>query len=192
MDRDDDHYVASSSGSCKRCRSTPYYSSRQHFLVILQLGGLGGRNDISEKATVVLTSYQAEGFRPIWVRNTIEMYCSEEYRVVVDRVILLWNNPDVPPPSNLASCAIVVSPPVNSLNNRWIATLPYIRTKAILNLDDDVTVTKVNRDLQKPEGQSLIILPSRRMDCSAYSTTSPRTQHASSALSSAVTRGASM
>ena len=98
--------------------------------------------DRAARVTIVITGHES-GFRPSWLRATIERYLSSEFDTLVDRVILVWNNPDVSCPVHITDPRLVVLPQsANSLNNRWIHTLPYIHTAAVFNLDDDVFVAR--------------------------------------------------
>ena len=98
---------------------------------------------VSDKVTIIITSYQAISFRISWTQDTIKKYLSPSFAPLVDRVILVWNNPDEACPVTLKHERLLILPQtVNSLNNRWIDTLPHIRTHAVLNLDDDIYVTK--------------------------------------------------
>lgn len=119
------------------------------------LGGLGARADIAPPpVTVIVTSHVAAGWRPGWVQQIIEAYTSAEMHDLISRVILVWNGgADTPPPRSLIAShsarelqrtgkLVVVRPAVNSLNARWTATIPHITTDAVLNLDDDVYVTR--------------------------------------------------
>ena len=94
------------------------------------------------KVTVVITGYQS-GLRHSWLHSTIGRYLMSEFDELVDRVILVWNNPNMPCPVQIEHVKFaVLSQPSNSLNHRWTATLPYIRTAAVFNLDDDVFVAR--------------------------------------------------
>jgi hypothetical protein len=98
--------------------------------------------DIDGKVTVIVTSYQTN-FRTAWVRNTIKTYLSAAYEDVIDRVILVWNNPDVPCPISFnRPNFIVLNQKVNSLNARWTETIPHVRTAAVLNVDDDIFIDR--------------------------------------------------
>jgi hypothetical protein len=105
-----------------------------------KLGGLGMRNDIKHKLTIIITSYDTKGLRPVWVQDIAAAYTSEQMSSLVHKVILVWNNPfDVPPE---IPGLIVLRMKVNSLNNRWTQTLKHVETDAILNLDDDILLKK--------------------------------------------------
>lgn len=118
------------------------------------LGGLGGRADVPKPpVTVVLTSYQADGWRPKWCRTIVLAYTRPEMAHLVARVVLVWNNVGVNVPDEIVNDEqvmklrkdgrfVIVRNTINSLNNRWIATLPHIDTDMVLNLDDDVYVKK--------------------------------------------------
>ena len=94
------------------------------------------------KVSIVITGYES-GLRPIWLQSTIERYLSAAFDTLVDRVILVWNNPNVSCPIHIQHPKLVtLEQPTNSLNNRWIHTLPHIRTTAVFNLDDDVFVSE--------------------------------------------------
>lgn len=107
-------------------------------------GGLGLKRDLHLKVTVVITSYQVDGFRPTWVQETLRKYSTPAYAGIIDRIVLIWNNPFDDFPGSVPKDVIVVRSSKNSLNNRWLGALPYIRTDAILNLDDDVFVDRVS------------------------------------------------
>jgi hypothetical protein len=100
---------------------------------------------VHEKVTVIVTSFRSSGFRPLWLHAILSIYCDVSMQDLVDRVLLIWNNPEQAPPQHLPSCVIIHQAPYNSLNHRWVASLPYIRTEAILNLDDDISVSKVGQ-----------------------------------------------
>lgn len=96
--------------------------------------------------TVVITSYIGNGWRPEWVRETVEEFSSERYSDLVENVLLVWNNPDEDVPSdvrNIRSTRFqILRMKVNSLNNRWMNILSYVKTSMILNLDDDVYIKR--------------------------------------------------
>lgn len=91
-----------------------------------------------------MTSCTKDGFRPFWLKTTTNQYLSEAYETVIHRVILVWNAPDLEPPEDLqeSSRLVILRMKVNSLNNRWTKILEHVQTEAVLNLDDDVFVTK--------------------------------------------------
>jgi lipopolysaccharide biosynthesis glycosyltransferase len=94
-------------------------------------------SSLARKITVIIASYSLEGFRPHWLRDTVRRYTGPEFASLIDKVIVVWNNPDEAPP-RLPEKAVILHQKVNSLNNRWIETLPHIRTDAVLNIDDDM------------------------------------------------------
>lgn len=115
------------------------------------LGGLGSRNDIgSPSITVIITTLNLEGLRPIWMKRTVMRYLSEELSYLIARVVLVWNNPTSALPQWLSiedgtmadmreqKRLTVIFPTKNSLNNRWVETIDHIETEFVLNLDDDV------------------------------------------------------
>lgn len=116
------------------------------------LGGLGARADAPAPAvTVVMTGYRTEGWRPGWLRAIIREYTSPALKHLVARVVLVWNNLENEIPERVLADAdvqaattagrfVIVRPTTNSLNHRWVATLPHVETDAVLNLDDDVFV----------------------------------------------------
>ena len=109
------------------------------------MGGQGKRKDVGDpRVTVMVTSYQVEGWRPSWVRKIIDVYTDDSMKHIVDKVILMWNNVEEDVPSVFVGNERVeiVRSSKNSLNNRWIETLPHINTDIVLNLDDDVYVKK--------------------------------------------------
>lgn len=115
------------------------------------IGGLGQRNDARQQGvTVILTSYQTTGWRPVWVREIIEYYLSPTMESLIAKVILVWNNVDEPVPAAIPNPSdyldgrlVVLKNPINSLNNRWVNTLPHINPGGvILNLDDDLYVSR--------------------------------------------------
>ncbi len=111
------------------------------------LGGLGLQNDIqSDKVTVVVTSYLANGWRPSWVRRIVETYTANELTHLVSKVILVWNNATEEVPKIVTEMEserfVILRQRRNSLNNRWIQVLPYVKTDVVLNLDDDVYVKR--------------------------------------------------
>ena len=110
--------------------------------VTLRLYAALGDEATDGEVTVIITGYES-GFRPAWLRSTVERYLSSEFDTLVDRVILLWNNPAEPCPIHIQHRKLVtLSPATNSLNNRWIHSLPHIRTAAVFNLDDDVFLSR--------------------------------------------------
>ncbi|KAM0790451.1 hypothetical protein ACM66B_003328 [Microbotryomycetes sp. NB124-2] len=100
------------------------------------------RASSSSKVTVIITGYHTTGLRPTWLQQSLERYSSAEFEDVIEDVLLVWNEPTRGPPFRVPEPVKVVSGGVNSLNNRWIATLPFIKTRALLVLDDDVQVTQ--------------------------------------------------
>lgn len=108
--------------------------------------GLGHRPQFARPPlTVVITAFQVDGWRPAWVRRIVSAYLDNDMRRIVHRVILVWNNVGHPVPATVPTSSrrfVVLQPQRNSLNNRWIETLPHIETSAVLNLDDDVYVKK--------------------------------------------------
>ncbi|KAM0751279.1 nucleotide-diphospho-sugar transferase [Meredithblackwellia eburnea MCA 4105] len=95
------------------------------------------RND---RVTVLVTASHTQGKRPQWLLKNIEQLASPDLDNLIDRVILVWNAVDVEPPTSPNERVKVVVVGHNSLNNRWVETLPHIRTNAVLNLDDDITL----------------------------------------------------
>jgi Glycosyl transferase family 64 domain/Glycosyl transferase family 8 len=115
------------------------------------LGGLGQRQEFSRVGlTVVITSYMTTGWRPLWVKESIELYLGGDMVGLVAKVILVWNNADEPVPAAIPDPAaypgrlIVLRPTKNSLNNRWIDTLAHVDGDegSVLNLDDDLYTTR--------------------------------------------------
>ena len=102
--------------------------------------GMGMRGDLAGKVTVVITSSTSEGFRPHWVRLSVAQYLSKEYATLVRKVVLVWNDKSEPP--KLPDAVTVVRMHNSSLNNRWTKVGEHIQTDAVLNLDDDVFVSK--------------------------------------------------
>lgn len=116
----------------------------------------------SDKVTVLLSAYRTDGLRPRWIRQTAQLYSSSDFDHLVDRIILVWNEPTAPPPK-MPKGVKVLKGDVNSMNNRparrlargasklltdhqlhrWIITRPWIRTTAVLVLDDDISVSLV-------------------------------------------------
>lgn len=114
------------------------------------------------KVTVLLSAYRTTGLRPQWIHDTAALYTSSPFHDIVDRVILVWNEPSAPPP-RMPRRVQVIKSKVNSLNNRyvrhlslpyalahpcfgsrrWILSLPFIRTEAVLVLDDDIAISLV-------------------------------------------------
>jgi hypothetical protein len=72
--------------------------------------------------------------------EAVREYTSPEYAQVIDAVLVVWNNMDLEPPS--LPGAKVLRMEQNDLNNRWLFTLQHINTDAVLNLDDDIWVSK--------------------------------------------------
>ena len=64
------------------------------------------------------------------------------YRTLVHRVIIVWNAPDLAPPA-LPKGVYLLKMKQNSLNNRWTKIAEHVQTDAVLNLDDDIFVSKV-------------------------------------------------
>ena len=97
---------------------------------------------LADKVTVLLTGYES-GIRAGWLHDTVERYLSPDFDALVDRVLLVWNNPAVPCPITVQHHRFaVLSQRSNSLNHRWMRSLPFIRTAAVFNLDDDVFVSR--------------------------------------------------
>lgn len=71
-----------------------------------------------EKVTIVITSYQTIGLRPTWLKKSIDSFLTEEFKDVVDKVILVWNAVDQPAPENWAKGLTIIAPQRNSLNSR--------------------------------------------------------------------------
>ncbi|ORY81267.1 glycosyl transferase family 64 domain-domain-containing protein [Leucosporidium creatinivorum] len=92
------------------------------------------------KVTVLLSAYRTTGLRPQWIHDTAALYSSPPFRHIVDKVILVWNEPSAPPP-RMPKRVQVIKGKVNSMNNRWTLSLPFIRTDAVLVLDDDIAVS---------------------------------------------------
>lgn len=104
-------------------------------------GGLGTPSENIIKVTIVITAYSTVGYRIVWLQNTLVKYCAPKFRDIVDKIIVVWNNPDENPADlHICGLVLVLRPSINSLNNRWIETIPHINTDAIMNLDDDVFV----------------------------------------------------
>ncbi|KNC75177.1 hypothetical protein SARC_12292 [Sphaeroforma arctica JP610] len=103
-----------------------------------QAGGMGTMGDF-KKISVVICTFEL-GARFDLVVNNMRKLQSSEMKALVDRIILVWNNPDVAAPE--IDGVMVLSATKNSMNNRWILPLPYIRTDAVLVLDDDLLVSK--------------------------------------------------
>ena len=97
---------------------------------------------LADKVTVLLTGYEG-GIRAGWLHDTVQRYLSADFDALVDRVLLVWNNPAVPCPVAAQHPRLaVLSQRSNSLNHRWTRSLPFIRTAAVFNLDDDVFVSR--------------------------------------------------
>ena len=127
------HVIAGSSTFRTSFRSSPSAVGR---LVEAEATG------VADKVTVLLTGYEA-GIRAGWLQSTIERYLSADFDALVDRVLLVWNNPAVACPIGIRHSKLaILSQPSNSLNHRWIRSLPFIRTAAVFNLDDDVFVSR--------------------------------------------------
>ncbi|KAI8799703.1 glycosyl transferase family 64 domain-containing protein [Cladochytrium replicatum] len=139
-----------------------------------QLGGLGMRSDVSRRSlvTVIVTAHVSSGFRSRWLESTVAEYTSLKYLNVIDRILLVWNNPEGSPAAKVtgfASHYVYIGedgkekpnpaftlkpdrpkgPPLfilhqtkNSLNNRWTTTIDFIETDAVLNIDDDIFVNE--------------------------------------------------
>lgn len=113
------------------------------------LGGLGARKDVDHAAvTVVITSHDPMGWRAVWVEKIVQRYLDPSLKVLISRVVLVWNNPNATVPNwtlkhedmLLKRRFVVVPGKTNSLNNRWTRTLQHIDSEFVLNLDDDVYV----------------------------------------------------
>lgn len=89
--------------------------------------------------SVIITSYSVEGYRPKWLRFSLEYYTSEALSSLINKVVLVWNNEDHEPPD---IPGVHVLRRRNSLNQRWNSTAAVINTEAVLNLDDDVLLLK--------------------------------------------------
>lgn len=115
-----------------------------------------------DKVTVVLSAYETTGLRPQWLQQICTEYVSSQYSDLIDRVIVVWNEPAANPPT-LPSQVKVLRGETNSMNNRrvcmvfarrllsslafhrWLLTPPHIKTRAVLVLDDDISVNKVQQ-----------------------------------------------
>lgn len=99
-----------------------------------------------QKVTVIITSYSVNGWRPNWVMQMIKEYISSKLQDLVAKVILVWNNPHDNVPQQILelndSMLEIVQMTRNSLNNRWTKVLDFVNTNMVLNLDDDVYVTR--------------------------------------------------
>ena len=87
---------------------------------VLLLGILLLRQDArraSDKVTVVLSGYRTEGLRPQWLHNTATLYSQAEFKDIVDRIILVWNEPSAAAP-RMPHGVRVVRGESNSMNNR--------------------------------------------------------------------------
>ncbi|KAL8293011.1 hypothetical protein RQP46_000705 [Phenoliferia psychrophenolica] len=111
--------------------------------LLLSLANRGAPLLSAEKVTVIISSHQTTGRRSAWLLKSLQKYTSLELESIVDQVILVWNGvglerdvPDVP------SGVTVVRGFGSSVNNRWVHTIPHIRTEAVLNLDDDVSISR--------------------------------------------------
>ncbi|KAI8808798.1 glycosyl transferase family 64 domain-containing protein [Cladochytrium replicatum] len=139
-----------------------------------QLGGLGMRSDVSRRSmvTLIVTAHVSSGFRSRWLESTVAEYTSLNFLNVIDRILLVWNNPEGNPTRKVtgyASYYVYIGedgkekpnpaftpnpdrpkgPPLyilhqtkNSLNNRWTSTIDFIETDAVLNIDDDIFVNE--------------------------------------------------
>jgi hypothetical protein len=63
------------------------------------------------------------------------------------QVIVVWNNVGVPVPDELRALATVLTPAVNSINNKFIMPSKIIRTLAVISIDDDTTIKEVSAGL---------------------------------------------
>lgn len=79
----------------------------------------------SGKVTVLLSAYRTTGLRPQWIRDTAALYTSSPFHHIVDRVILVWNEPTAPPP-RMPKRVQVIKGKVNSMNNRYVQNLPLL------------------------------------------------------------------
>ncbi|GAA6016915.1 hypothetical protein JCM10207_007845 [Rhodosporidiobolus poonsookiae] len=94
------------------------------------------------RAIVVLQAYETTGLRPAWVRAATERYTSAEYRDVVERVVLVWNNPGAEPVEGLPEEVEVVRAEVNSVANRWTLPRRFLEPDSrVFTVDNDLAVT---------------------------------------------------
>ncbi|GMH37432.1 hypothetical protein BSKO_05305 [Bryopsis sp. KO-2023] len=104
-----------------------------------RLRDLGG-NESLFKVTILIASHETTGYRPDWLRSIVKTYTSDDYKGVIDQVIVIWNNPEEPPP--VLEGANVLRMKENSLNNRWIAPISLVKTEAVMMLDNDLMVDR--------------------------------------------------
>ena len=97
----------------------------------------------ASKATVVLMGYSAKR-----KENYKEIVARYANWTLVDRIILIWNNPRVSPPAyavaeaSRSDTVVVVRAKHNSMMNRYVLGTELIRTSAVLTIDDDVLLSE--------------------------------------------------
>lgn len=100
----------------------------------------------NDKITVVITSYSLNGWRPQWLEIMVTELLSTKFRNWVTKVILVWNNPNEEVPQRVIDLESeifeILRMKENSLNNRWVQVLKFVKTNIILNFDDDVYITR--------------------------------------------------
>ena len=110
-----------------------------------------------EKATLVVTTCGetalAKSLRFQWFLATLRLYLSRDYDELLERVVVVWNSGepvsgavlrlrDIEAREGRAGKLVVVATGSKSLNNRWIKTIPYVKTEVVVNVDDDVVALK--------------------------------------------------
>ncbi|GAA5865289.1 hypothetical protein JCM8547_005045 [Rhodosporidiobolus lusitaniae] len=90
------------------------------------------------KAVVLLSAYEVDGLRPTWLRTILGRYTSNEYAQVVEKVVLVWNEPNADPPKDLPKGVEVVLATNNSLNNRWTLAAPRLTNSPVIVADNDL------------------------------------------------------
>lgn len=90
------------------------------------------------KTTIIVTLYSPQ--RVDFALKVIKVYQSKDFQSVILDIIVVWNNVFFTVPRALSSQRdlIVLTGRENSLNNRWILPIPYIRTASIIMHDDDM------------------------------------------------------
>lgn len=92
----------------------------------------------NDRVTIIITLYSHQ--RIDFALKVISAYQEPAFRTVIKDIIVVWNNVffTVPPAVTSQKDLIVIPGQINSLNNRWILPIPYIKTGAIVMHDDDM------------------------------------------------------
>lgn len=73
-----------------------------------------------DRVTVVVTAFQTESPRPAWLANTCARLVSQDFRDVIEAVIVVWNNPSEELPVALPPTVTVLRATRSSLSNKFV------------------------------------------------------------------------